>query len=62
MERRADEPAAFLSNRPLSAISFRMDKPTKQIEWLVWGGFALIFLGIIFVGGLTIWLFYGASF
>jgi len=24
--------------------------------------FALIFLGIIFVGGLTIWLFYGASF
>ncbi|HEY9326380.1 MAG TPA: hypothetical protein VNE19_08350 [Methylomirabilota bacterium] len=24
--------------------------------------FILIFLGIIFVGGLTIWLFYGASF
>ena len=24
--------------------------------------FALIFLGIIFVGGLTIWLFYGATF
>jgi hypothetical protein len=24
--------------------------------------FALIVLGIIFVGGLTIWLFYGAQF
>ena len=24
--------------------------------------FILIFLGIIFVGGLTIWLFYGATF
>ncbi|HET7701023.1 MAG TPA: hypothetical protein VFM06_09185 [Candidatus Limnocylindria bacterium] len=24
--------------------------------------FALIFLGIVFVGGLTIWLFYGAQF
>ena len=24
--------------------------------------FLLVFLGIVFVGGLTIWLFYGASF
>ncbi len=24
--------------------------------------FALIFLGILFVGGLTIWLFYGGAF
>ncbi len=24
--------------------------------------FILIFLGIVFVGGLTIWLFYGAQF
>ena len=24
--------------------------------------FLLIFLGIVFVGGLTIWLFYGATF
>jgi cytochrome c-type biogenesis protein CcmF len=26
------------------------------------GIFILIFLGIVFVGGLTIWLFYGAQF
>ena len=24
--------------------------------------FLLVFLGIVFVGGLTIWLFYGATF
>ena len=37
---------------------FSNDDPERQANI----AFALIFLGIIFVGGLTIWLFYGASF
>jgi hypothetical protein len=37
---------------------FSSDDPERQANI----AFILIFLGIIFVGGLTIWLFYGASF
>jgi len=37
---------------------FSSDDPERQANI----AFVLIFLGIIFVGGLTIWLFYGASF
>jgi hypothetical protein len=37
---------------------FSSDDPERQANI----AFALIFLGILFVGALTIWLFYGASF
>jgi hypothetical protein len=37
---------------------FSSDDPERQANI----AFILIFLGIIFVGGLTIWLFYGARF
>lgn len=44
-------------NRPGMGL-FSSDDPERQANI----AFILIFLGIIFVGGLTIWLFYGASF
>lgn len=37
---------------------FSGDDPERQANI----AFALIFLGILFVGALTIWLFYGAQF
>jgi len=37
---------------------FSSDDPERQANI----AFILIFLGILFVGALTIWLFYGASF
>lgn len=37
---------------------FSSDDPERQANI----AFILIFLGIVFVGGLTIWLFYGTSF
>ena len=42
---------------PYSMRDFSSD-PDRQANI----AFALIVLGIIFVGGLTIWLFYGAQF
>jgi len=46
------------SASPTSAGADRAMDPERQANI----AFLLIFLGIIAVGGLTIWLFYGASF
>ena len=55
--REAPYGASDARGAPYSMRDFSSD-PERQANI----AFALIVLGIIFVGGLTIWLFYGAQF